>query len=563
MSRTQMNNRLLIISNSSSAIADAYDCRKLEYSNQSRDEEIHRWILGNKSSFDDIEKIIIPARLGDEDSVFMGIYIGMHIRLTKELNHLRFLPIAIVSESTKEEILKSQLDNFSEKTALLLFTKGTYLFSVFEIEELFINKVVSSLDETTFREELKSKLVFNVPDRGHDLANEWGAFRLAKYAGLKLSLEKPASLFFKYKDFLSNNETQPSGEGKTILLNQPCKALLIDDHADSGWRECLDYILNNNIFSPGKVKTLATIKTLDEAMKVPSYKDYDLIFLDLRLLPHEDRANELPETTEFSGTKILKRIKDENKGIQVIIFTASNKIWNIQSLIDLGANGYYIKESPEYILSANFSIGNFNTLINAIKKCFTLGYLRNLWEYHLACVAFISTNKQNRSPEYQNFYNRTLVSLEIAFEFLNKSADNQKYLNFAFLTYFQILEDYVKLDENFRVVSETECYVSQNIRIIDEPFHGQRRWMLRYNKQGGGYFEKQDDINPDKKLPETLAKISFVLVFKFNKDDSVLSSFARINFIRNTKAAHGGSNGYVTETEIKGLLDTVRLFLTS
>jgi DNA-binding NarL/FixJ family response regulator len=31
------------------------------------------------------------------------------------------------------------------------------------------------------------------------------------------------------------------------------------------------------------------------------------------------------------------------------MFTASNKAWNMKALLDAGADGYYIKESPENI----------------------------------------------------------------------------------------------------------------------------------------------------------------------------------------------------------------------
>ncbi len=33
---------------------------------------------------------------------------------------------------------------------------------------------------------------------------------------------------------------------------------------------------------------------------------------------------------DFTGTKVLKVIKEINPGIQIIIFTASNKVWNIE-----------------------------------------------------------------------------------------------------------------------------------------------------------------------------------------------------------------------------------------
>ena len=45
---------------------------------------------------------------------------------------------------------------------------------------------------------------------------------------------------------------------------------------------------------------------------------------------------------ELTGIKILEYIKSLNKGIQVIITTASNKIWNYEN--SSNANGYILKQ---------------------------------------------------------------------------------------------------------------------------------------------------------------------------------------------------------------------------
>lgn len=82
---------------------------------------------------------------------------------------------------------------------------------------------------------------------------------------------------------------------------------------------------------------------------------------------------------EFSGMKILKAIKEQNKGNQVIMFTASNKAWNMKALLDAGADGYYIKESPEYVFPASYSDSNARELYDSIVSCFCNGYLRNVY----------------------------------------------------------------------------------------------------------------------------------------------------------------------------------------
>ena len=93
-----MNNKLLVIEHASSSISIQLKCQKLEYNNQSKDEDIHRWLIVNKHLLLVAEKLIIPVRLGNEDAEYMGLYVGLHIRLTKELGDVRFLPMLFLTE---------------------------------------------------------------------------------------------------------------------------------------------------------------------------------------------------------------------------------------------------------------------------------------------------------------------------------------------------------------------------------------------------------------------------------------------------------------------------------
>ena len=116
-----MKNNILVIEHASSSISTKLKCDKIEYNNQSKDEDIHRWLISNKIILSAAQKIIIPVRLGTEDAEYMGLYIGLHIRLTRELEDVRLLPILFITDDSKEEILTNQINNHKEKTALLLF----------------------------------------------------------------------------------------------------------------------------------------------------------------------------------------------------------------------------------------------------------------------------------------------------------------------------------------------------------------------------------------------------------------------------------------------------------
>jgi CheY-like chemotaxis protein len=559
-----MNSQIVVIEHVTSYISSKLKCNKLEYNNQSKDEDIHRWLIANKQSLKNASKLIIPVRLGDEDAEYMGLYIGLHIRLTKELEDVRYLPILFVTDDTKEEILYNQINNQKEKSGLLLFTKGSYLLSSFSLDEFILKSLLPISEKILLESVVPALSIETSKDPGHQLANDWGAFRLAKFAGHSLRQEKPTSLYFKYKDSFTNNETVPELDNKIGVLNESCKALLIDDNADSGWAEILKYILKNKIVMPGKASSLDVIKAENEAMSFNNYDQFDIVFLDLRLSKEEDRRNHINKIEEFSGTRVLKKIMSINRGIQVIIFTASNKVWNIEKLLDLGANGYYIKESPEYILSPSFSKENYLELLATIRKTLALKFLRKVDNIHRKCLNTITTDRPSKPTIYQQFYDRTTAAFEIAYQLLGKTVVDGKYLNFTFLTYFQIIEDYVSQRENFEFVSKRDCYVGPlKTKVIDDST-GSLIWKLTFvpDKTHGDYFEIRDEVKAVETQIQTLAKVSFVLAFNFYKDNSYLKKWARLNNVRNIKAGHGGANGYVTSTDIEEILEIIELIIS-
>ena len=435
---------ILVIEDKSTNLANALGVRsKLTYSGQSTDEEITEWLkkgaeeMGNISR--NISKIILPCRIGIDDNSFMGIYIGLHIRLTKQLpENIRFAQIVFLSVETREEILEDLLKQ-KNKNGLFLFTKGVVL-----TEDI---KVVHSIpaefiDQDVFYNEILSNIVIEQQkDKGHQLANEWGAFRLAKFAGCSLSIPEPANLFFKYKDTLTLNELGIKGDSLTGRVKKSCKALLVDDQAYKGWFDVLNFILRKKVIWEDETLKLDVFSSFDEAMSFSGFQDYDIIFLDLRLLPEEDKTNKVIDIEEYSGSKILKKIKKENKGTQVIIFTASNKIWNIDKLKekeDFGADGYYIKESPEFVLSEKFSKENFLELKTSIEKCLYKKPLRDIYRK-------IEGNKERLSQlKKNNIIDKDLLKplnlqMDLAYSLIQRAVNKDDYA-IAYITLFKCIE---------------------------------------------------------------------------------------------------------------------------
>lgn len=557
-----MNNSIAIIAEGSQNLADEFGFIRIEYFQEITDQKIDEWVKHFFSKYPDIEKIIIPVRLGKDDSDYTGLRVGLHIRLTKELGKKRLIPIMFLSEQTRNEIIGNQIFNINEKTSVLLFTPGVKIIGSFDLNKETIDGFNNHITEEELKSQVLPKLLItNQREQGHQLANEWGVFRLAKFAGIELtSIKLPTDLYFKYQFSKTDLNVQPHGYTKIGLQSKGCDAMLIDDNANEGWKEVLEHILKSNINLHSSKLDILT--TYEEAYAYQDYESKDIIFLDLRLKPEEDRASESLPLDELSGLKLLHKIKGINKGIQVIILTASNKAWNMKALLDAGADGYFIKESPEIPVSDDASKTNYDNLVKAIKEALDKNYLKVIDKIHKKAIEFIDNDFSTKNTNYQLFYDRARSSLDIAFELLKYASKDNKYFNLAYLTYYQILEDYTNQIENFEFVSTTECYVNNRTkRVISLSSSSKPEWALKYEKDRNRNYFQRTVIENEFKV-ESLAKISFVLAFKHHKDNAYLKSFGRIHQLRNTKAAHGGGS-YITIPEIMGILDVVKLFFQS
>ena len=316
----------------------------------------------------------------------------------------------------------------------------------------------------------------NSTEGRHSIANQWGADVLNRIAlggetNNSLILNARKSLYFKYVNSLTLNEkiiddicknvvietetstmTSIDGSGKRILL--------IDDEAEKGWSDVLSKMIKN-----------AELQTIHE--QVPDYEslstesksmiesnNYDLIFLDLRM--NGIQEENVISTDEFSGMKILKSIKKKNRGVQVIMFTASNKAWNMKALIDAGADGYYIKESPEYAFPLKYSISNTKSFCNNIKKCLERSYLKDI------AGKIKAYKKELSNSNYDvKFVNQVSVQLDVAYTLISTAITQQQFA-FAYISLEQILE----------IISEELIVLDNYQYVIDETQEECKDWVL-------------------------------------------------------------------------------------
>ena len=508
---------------------------------------------GEKEMFDNISSSI-PS---DTDAIIIDVdstktpdaclSYALAIRLSlHEKKEVALAPIIFMSSLT--------IDIFKNSPySTLLQTKGisfeTPLFTPTAVE--FMEPLKAKDYRPFFLDLIKVKP--NSTEGLHSIANQWGADVLSRIvlgADTDNALIKQArqSLYFKYvlaltlsEDVISSllsKEGTSEEIGRLMTINAAGKKiLLIDDEADKGWSDVLKQMLNGSTFKTIKEQAADYSSLSEEAQDEIESGNYDLIFLDLRMNGVQEEGKVRPE--DFSGMKILKSIKELNKGTQVIMFTASNKAWNMKALMDAGADGYYIKESPEFVFSNSYSVNNANELSQCIIRCLNNGYLRDVYLKVKKIKELISD-----SSLYGERTEEILSSIDIAYDLLAKSGNRNEYKAYSYLQLFLAIEEYVKLPSVIDS-SDTGLYL----------YNGEKRYRILKDrvttKSGVSYDSKISMVNGhyciknDKytnRFFDTNFLVSAVLIYKFSQDNSAAMGWTKIYKARNEKAAHPKSS---------------------
>lgn len=521
-----MTNKTYIIADRYSDLSDILKIESIEYTaDLITDEKIDFWVRNILFGLhSDVERLFIPVRLGYQDTEYIGLRIGLHIRLTRSLKEKQFIPIVFVAVDEKDsEILINQIKNNQILTSLIFFTKGIKLIDLFELNSEFTD-FPKEINETILKDEVLSKLLIpNERGSGHQLSNEWGAFRLAKSAQIELkTLSIPTDLYFKFKFANTDFSIATKSVNKMADISKNLNFLIIDDNADKGWSELISHIIGSELINKFTKKITSTqILNFEDAQNYNSFETHDLIFLDLRLKKEEESIQN-DSINELSGVQILKKIKEINRGIQVVIITASNKAWNMKKLLDEGADAYFIKESMDISISDEISKQNYNNLVESIKLLFDRIYLRDLFTKIKGLNDKLENSKNDADKSYVNFIEEIKLLLEQSYD-MHYNAKTQKQFAYAYITLYMIIEKVNKqlISRNtYQEGVKTEFYLD-SIKL--------EKW--EYNVKTKSY---EIDKKAFTKDPTETQKIITILKQKFKYDDNVkIHSFESLIKMRN------------------------------
>lgn len=457
---------------------DSFLSRQVDDLNSSLDDD-----CGNPYSPD---LIVLPFSLNETNpGELSGIRLAAHIRLDGQDGKNSNKPILFIGPNTIEECLRLDTDSI----AGFLLTRAVYTSDVNSLDSLLEwikqrEAILLPLTKEEYSSFLKAFVVrapSNFSDSHHSIANIWGAAMLSHRVTTDPMPINTAtqnflnSLYFKY---IRAQYSIADRDDRTVIEMGASgkKFLLIDDEADKGWEFALSHYLS----------LCSRFETIPE--RIDSYEgysdhykrlieegDHDVVFLDLRLNGPDEEKDIQP--SDFSGMSVLKKIKSINPGTQVIMFTASNKSWNLKALLDAGADGYYVKPSPEFY-TEGYIDANFQSLSGAIRHCLNRLYLRPLFERlkKLSKVCDGSIISQEISDAIKSH-------LEISFSMLSNANKRSQY-SYAFLALFGVVEEFVQFfitsNSDGDLIYYDDLGLGEDVRVGN--------WLIRNNR-----FEKEGD----------------------------------------------------------------------
>ena len=327
-----------------------------------------------------------------------GLELLLRIRLGAGIGGIfsRF-PIYVQLQSSLDQLLRQYDIKFA-----VLCTRGVHIVEKFPaaddvpVDMLLPHELNAVLDQLPIR-----------PDPNidhHDLSNEWGVLRL--WRGHQLSQEEEVEVpqeLVRHRDSLLQREYYAYLAARSALnhgdvsdisedspelnswrhflalhirrSNRPLRILLIDDEADKGWGHVLPIVLNSE--SPESIDLSVyphgQMYSQKKARKEALENNWDIILCDLRLRLWDDRAitadSDPAKRATYSGIDLIRDIKQAKPNVPVVVFTASQTVWTTRSAEDVGADGYWVKESPERPADDKYSKRNIDELYSLIHRC--------------------------------------------------------------------------------------------------------------------------------------------------------------------------------------------------
>lgn len=501
-------------------------------------------------SADTFDLIILPYSFSDYNPIeYSGLLVAAHIRFTPEWKHTR-KPILFVGPEEVKQVLKIS------PMGPLLFSPGVYNTRTNSLPNIICEIKEFAADEITDSEyqDFLSRIYVPRPTNyatHHSIANEWAVMRWTNDIINWGDYETPSidttsftsMLYFKYliakdgsKEQVSKSWKRKNGADPKINGISGKKIVYIDDEYYKGWGKLLAkvfeisgaelYVYDKFQEHKDKEELIENITNFVDSI------DADCYLLDLRL--HDDDFDK--NKGEMSGHKIAAHIKDPkiNRARQVVIFSASDKVWNMKEDVQkIGATDYVLKESPEANFTKNDSIRNFNEFKNAVKKACGLSYLKDY-------LNLLKGTSYEDSFPLNNYIDLALLN-------------SKNVLNSCILNLNLFIED--NADKGFeltdgihikKVGTNWEYNILNMIKVKKDNTDGKvitieclrdNSETIRYKKADGWENAKFDDTHRNERR---MAKMVASLFYYYGINKTGCRRYLDLRLERNTSVAHEG-----------------------
>jgi CheY-like chemotaxis protein len=510
---------------------------------------------------------------------YLGFRVGLHLRVSSRYPSLQTLPIVFLCEERAEEIARIY------KYAEIIFSDGVYVSSEApeQISSCFEHLLTGKLSACVSLDQLMERLTIHPPAdylSHHSITNEWSILRWAEVLGIspqeralaKIRSNAECLLYYKYLKM-----KYPVGASASIDVGRVVgrgKVLYIDDEWNKGWNEVLKRLFSEPAHTQFRTwrndfRDKDGKKIIEESLDEITSFDPDVILLDLRLC-EADFSNF--STKQLTGFRILQEIKgyyDDrgnfveglNPGIQVIVFTASNKVWNLTELQRAGADCFVLKESPELSIDKTYSTSALEKLVLSLTDTLRMSFLKKIHERIKIIKGHAKTKFHDVDIEFER---RLYNNLEIAFKLLKETRSSSKYYNYAYLQIFQIVEDYSNLDAIFSEGEDSYVVVEDRRVCVQKSLNRKVEYPITLTSNGKYEIRKSEVHLQGSDRPKRLDinfKVSAILIYRFGNPNSSVHKWTNLYTIRNSKAAHFNKEDSITPEQICMLLDFIIYFV--
>lgn len=531
------------------------------------DSELHSNLVSGEigRTIKKCDLLFIKLSLSSNYLEYLGLRLAYHIRLTKELGDKTRIPIIIIAE---EDI------NFIGRTSnlgSLLLTKGTYLIKdnphAYEtiLNDWKENLISSASEKKIFIDQIHLPKPANYSSH-HNIDNELSLLMWSDSLGIidQLDLSKLNFINTLYYKYIRGKSISPASEIFTENKSKSKgKVLLIDDDAIKGWYRFYNEFFNRYfpdvdlIDCDVKFENKNQLELIDMVDNKINKIKPDLVLLDLRLCEEDFDPKCKPEN--LSGFLVAEIVKKLNRGTQIIITTASNKIWNFSVFNKFGTINYLLKT---YSLDLDKQFEDFSTFIeNGLERSAFLKLVFSKLKYIKKQLKIL----KNKKEIIEDFRKKIENHLDTCFALLEKSLNEPGYRNHAYLQLYFILEDLTNCEAFFKEGEVCKVFISKTETVVVLRKKNEKEFEspIEWNKKKKKYIFSKSIYNTYNSRLEMNIKMQLIILFRYGGDSIAIKKWKDLNWIRNNKAGHSGDKDLVNKDDVELILEFIQFVFDS